>query len=221
MRGVALAFAVTVVFSMFLPCISVKMASPTISGEVKKDTYSVSPTDVYEFSSADISYYKKMVKSHTESGVIEEVKGYVRSTNDGDGVLKIFYLAAFWDKDASSVLSIIGNSQILLMALAAIIIGAINNSIFEQKKMKRQKLVMFILVCTSLVYLISNIVMALVCRNNVTYAMSPYINFTVGASSIISLICVIGIVAAFYIRNPQEKKIEYDDPDVSYAPYVV
>ena len=219
-RGVALAAVMVMVFSMFLPCLSVKMAVPANYGDAKTETFNVSPSDVYEFSYNDVSFYDKLGNSLGEDGLIQKIYDAVKKKGDDGAGLTAFYVSAFSHSDPSPMFAASGSVRMLLMLLSAIILAGISGQIFEKKRIKRQKLLMFASVCSALLYFISNIVISAVCYDNISFEVSRHLKFSVGIGSVLALISIITAVVALYIPNPQRIEVEYDNPDVSYAPYV-
>ena len=98
---------------------------------------------------------------------------------------------------------------------------AVMRLILSKVMIKRKKGLIIGSATCVLIYLVLAILVSMVCNNNIGDEMSHYVMISLGRGPILATIFTTVAIAAMSIRGKKITSREYDNPDVSYAPYVI
>ena len=221
-RVLALICLAVAVVAMFLPFVVVKTATYSGTYIFKKSLF-INARDVYEFATSEISYFDK----NMQPADLEEFIRYVRnvasgySTNVPAGT-DIFNRVIFdYCYDADVLYTFSGIFSAVSLLLISLLFAKVLRAIEDQTQVKKQGRVMIFSVACVLAYLIFGISMAGVCNMNTPWQIDTYLRFSVGIGPILALVFLVAAIVILSLKDKKKAAREYDNPDVSYDPYIV
>lgn len=216
-KGLALACAFVAVLSMFLSAIAVKIKTPSgYSGR-----YLIRASDIYEMGANDVNYYTSDTTSTTDEEFIDFVKGMANGGRKSRDVIKVFGLAVFREGDVSALFTLSSVIQILLMIILTVLMKRNLSCVLDQKQREKPAATLMLSAVLAFINLCLNIALSVVCYTNLGSEVGKYVLFSIGVGPILTVISIFAMIIVFVIRKPKERAPEYDNPDTSYAPYII
>ena len=146
------------------------------------------------------------------------VSGYKTNSRS---FIKVFDLAAFREGDFSAIFTLCSVMQIIYMIMLTVLMNHNLTVATEEDKTEKPTMTIILTTALALINLVLDIVVSVVCYLNIGSEVGKYVLFTIGIGPVISTVCIFAIIVLFVLRAPKEKVPEYDNPDTSYAPYIV
>ena len=221
---IATACVLLVMLSVLLPSISVSLTKFE-DGRTRTSVEYVYSSDMAEFSSYARSYYKEFTSEYTATMIRDimndEMSRYESSTEPLNRILLKGYSNA-----TRTIYGFIHVMTLFMLALSARILYVQVYSVLGKAKIKRQQLfgkITLALICATLFILC--VVMVFFAKDAshswTVYGVEYGILLKTGIGPILAFMSA--VVACFAYSKPR-KMISinpYDNPDISYAPYVV
>ncbi len=218
------AIALLFIISVFLPCINIDIYNER-TGEIEQ-TVSVSPDQLHEISDGEMRYYSK-TSSSSFAAIIADM---VEQVDDGDidkGKIgaKMLYPIIFGcgRLDIRVLFVFIIFVTLMTLVFGGLLLRSILLNIFFNKSndssITAYKVLTFM---STVLYTLLFWILSLITASSFNGQLSAFMDASVGAGPILMLICIIALLV--FPRNPKEYKYvdrDYDNADVSYAPYVV
>ena len=220
---VSIAAALLCMISIFLPFGRIGL---TYYGESGKSEGSLdySAYDIGMQSASNIRYFAR-INGNDAREMLREIPGKILSDKNGyreygDTVyLTTLISAARTDVTVLNLIISFASLFVLLFSasfiykkLAALALGK------EEKPTGAAKAFALIL---SILLLLLAIVVVLITKTAISGNVARYVKYTVGAGPIISIVSAILMIKFSKYKRKKREAISYDDPDVSYAPYVI
>ena len=220
-RATAFVAVIIAAFAIFLPCISARFAISKSKGADVK-TYGISAAEIHELTDSEWDFYYVQGDLISDEQFIHMVSG-ISSKNKRNSYLAdtLLHITMFISRDSKNMYTLMSMVQFVLMIMISVLIRGMFKSIFERKTFEHQGVFLVLTTLLSVIYLILTIVISAVSYSGMSYQMALRASFSIGASPIVMSVCMIITIIALNIREPEVKSIEYDNPDVSVAPYVI
>ena len=222
---IASAIALLAVISMFLPCISVDFAAnPGKRGDVKTKTYWVDSTDIYEVSQNESSYYAQISGSMTEDSIAEIANKTASKSQGvdkqiGSSMLNIVLFSA--GDGIGALYTVTSIVELLTLFVILLLFKNILESVLKREAMQAQNNLPVVAIVVSLIYLVLSGAVCAVANSNLTATTAQYIFFSVGIGPVMLAVCTIALYICMKVRHIEKTLVEYDNPDVSSAPYII
>ena len=222
-KVVALVCLILAVVAMFMPFAKIQLAAIDSYGVVKTESMSVSVNNFYELSSEDVAYLTSIADSYSKTELLLHIASIVSGRELSDSVdTEIFNTVAFrYNEGIEYVYTLIGIFAILSALIISLFVLAIMRLILSKVMIKRKKGLIIGTAACVLIYLVLAILVSMVCNNNIGDEMSHYVMISLGRGPILATIFTTIAIASMSIRGKKTTSREYDNPDVSYAPYVI
>jgi hypothetical protein len=223
---VCAALLITVMISVFMPCIKIDIGPHADSGN--EETLYLSLPNLYETTSEDIAYYKTVSRDKYYNMISSLLEHPDDSLYDGKSVSEaFFYIFAFvccnWDFRVFWGLIFVVTLMTLIVT-GILLCNVLTDLLFDKSLIKRAgwlKILNLICIGVNLFLLIF-----IVCMDNIylTSKLRPIISFRLGFAMAWMLIAMIIYIVLSFNKKKKESVInmdtDYDNADVSYAPYV-
>jgi hypothetical protein len=219
-RMVCCALMILLVVSIFLPCSTISIWHA--NGET--DTYHVDVTDIKEMTVGDLKNYRLVARQYG-ANVIDNLKagevGSIQTDDIGETLFHTVMLCRINPKVIYVAVIII--TMITLVFIGLLLWSTLRHCFFEIPKFKGMKALKVFTTMSIAVYLIMMIVLNVVVQFCLLLDLSYMVGFSIGLGTIIAPVIM---VALLIIRQKSVKKVinrntDYDNADVSYAPYVL
>ena len=208
---------------MFLPCISVGFAAPG-KRSVQTETHYIYPQSMYEFASNDVTYLNDIANNVPEEFFVEWVYSGVKEHEGfGNAAMDALNWVSFHYVDGMPVVfGFIAGFHVfavLALSLAIVILLAF---VIRKRAVKRPKALLFFINVLTTGYLLMNLTLIIINNVSMSSSVRSRVIFNVGIAPIAAVVCTVIASILFAIPARRNSAVsEYDDPDVSYAPYVV
>ena len=220
---VCCALVAVVILSVFLPCIDLHVSTPN-----GKQTRSVllAPTDIHEMTADDIEYYQSnnsnTCREELDSQINEALTTFVHDDTLSWRML-VTFMTGVRRNNVNYLYGIVMTTTILTLISACVLLWLLLHKVFMRGRLG------FLITVFKLVTLISStinfimyMVLILVLKANLTGDMLLRMDPTLSVGAFLMIICAI---AALLVKVKAKRQIQvdraYDNPDVSYAPYVI
>ena len=223
MRNIlALGCLVIAMFSIFLPVLSVQVAAEH-SGEIVEETFYLSAKEIYEISDVDMDRMNVAIKAFPKTSFEAFIQKAALSPGSVTAAARsIFYYVAFRYSYGTEIFCVIMGITYLLGAyIFALFILRMISHILHKKEIKHKRFLMFTSVFFSALNLAFAFAMSGICNAYIPDSTARILVLSVSAGPIVSLVATLAAVASLLIRDKQKQKREFDNPDVSYDPYVI
>lgn len=219
-RIITMLLLATSIITVFMPVISTSCAMPKTKRSVTKSADAVYLKELFEFSSEESDYYSEYLEY--EDGFISLAEAVAKKKAEEGSGAELFHAAIYSNGNLTALYVITTIFAICFVILAATLLrryltaflsGGGNASFDKHLK--------FTVLFASL-YLIFSIVPLIVANSSLTYDLSRYVLFRIGSGPVLSL--AITLAAYIFVRlTPikNEAVEKFDNPDVSFAPYVI
>lgn len=214
---IALACATIAVFAMFTACITVKTVTPYGN----RRGVAIKAGDVYEFNYDDVYYYTQRVNTATEESLADMAMDICDGVVSSRESLQLFNTCAFWSGDVSGLYTFLAVVQIISLIFLGIITKKLILRIVDGDKGEKPQFSLLVGTFASLMYLGLSIALSFLCYTNLPTTVGRYVLFTIGIGPIFVILGVAGVIVSLTLRQPKSVAVQYDRPDVSYAPYVI
>ena len=221
-RVAALLCLVLAVLAVFLPFASVQLATMK-NGEVLTESFSVSVNNFYELSYSDASYYTSMTNMYSKSDLLLLIDNIVngRVSYDSMGADMFNKIAFRYNIGIEYLYTIIGIFALITAFVLVLFVMAVMRLVLSKRMIRHKKALMAFSLMSTSIHLALSILISVVCNVNMNSDIAHYVLISVGAGPILSVILTLVAVVLLSIRSKSETLCEHDNPDVSYAPYVV
>ena len=215
-----LGIALVITASSLLPTMSIKFAHNGTSGVKTAEIY-VTPSTMGELSSADVSEVADLSKAESYEDLIAVGKEATSRTGTEASAFDVFNVLAvgYGRIDVSFLYLLAIAVSVFMLAVLAFLIKNIALSAFfgARKKTRPLKLLLILL---SGVNLVVYIVLCVLGKTSAYGELEYVIKVSVGIGPI--LIFVLSVLFVCLFHTHEEKTVDrgYDNPDVSYAPFV-
>jgi hypothetical protein len=213
--------AMLITASVFLPSMGIKFAYDGSSGVKTAMVYATS-NSVGEFSSADIDVIADMGKDESYEAlftVCEEATSRAGTEATAFDVFNVLTVGHGRIDASFLYLFIIAVSVLMLLVLALLIRNITLRAFFGARK--KTGFLKLLLVLLSVANLVIYIALCVLGKTSAYGELEYIIKVSVGAGPILIFILSVLLVSLFHTH--EEKTIDkgYDNPDVSYAPFVM
>lgn len=219
-RMVCCALMILLVVSIFLPCNTISIWHA--NGET--DNYFVDVMDIKELPVSDLKAYRATAL-HYGTAIIDDLdKGQVGNIQTDDTGETLFHTVMICRIDPRIIYrAVITVTMITLLFVGFLLFSTIRHCFFEIPKFRGMKALKVFATIAIAIYLIMMIVLNIVVMLCLRLDLSYAVGFSIGIGAIIAPVIM---VALLIIRQKSVKKVinrntDYDNADVSYAPYVL
>ena len=212
--------ALLITASVFLPSMGIKFAYNSSSG-VKTAAVYATPNSIGEFSSADVNEFAGLSKTESGEALVAVCKEATSRAGTEATAFDIFNVLTIGHGriDVSFLyLFVIAVSVLMLFVIALLIRNITLRAFFGARK--KTGFLKLLLVLLSVANLVVNIALY-VSGKTATYGELEYIiKVSLGAGPILIFILSVLFVSLFHTHHEKTVDRGYDNPDVSYAPFV-
>ena len=217
---VSIIFAVAALLVAFMPCISLSCATPSSPGKTEFGTAYVSPTEIYEFTHEDYRYYRTSLTTSKN-----EIISAAEDIADNSAVINlqtdVFHNVIYSVGDLSVLYICNAVALIGFMIFAASNLRNLVDLHMYGKRAEHMKRTRVFMILFASVYLCMSIALTVMANLALTIILSRHMLFLVGAGPVLALIFSIISIVAENKKSPKAETYEFDNPDISSAPYVI
>ncbi len=219
-RMVCCVLMILLVVSIFLPCSTVSIWHE--NGET--DTYFVDITDIKEMPVSDLKNYRTVARQYGATVIDNLESGQVGSIQTDDVGKTLFHTVMICRIDPRIIYgAVIAVTMITLLFVGFLLWSTVRHCFFETPKFGSMKALKVFSTMSIAAYLVMVIVMNIVIQFCLLLDLSYMLGFSIGIGTIIAAVIMVAILI---IRQKSVKKVvnrntDYDNADVSYAPYVL
>ena len=218
---ISLFFALLLLVSLLFPVISVN-AALKINSRTTEDTLKIGYSDITEPTSADIRFYLSGSSHEQKIKLYDDLRMAGRQDNISETVLDRVMVACGRIDPSILYIAVFLINSFVLLVFATLCSRLVKKAFYSipNKRIMSLKVMLMILALSQCVVLF---IICIFANESIGLSQNLALNFKIGAGPIFSLICALGILVSSDRNKDDEKLIDtyYDNPDVSYAPYVV
>lgn len=218
----ALVCVIIAAFSIFLPVMSVETA--TLRGKnVIERTFWLSSDEFYELSYYDVERLTEGSAAYSKNDFEKYVADVTRNGDDTKSAARsIFYYIAFRYSYGAEILSLIMAICYVLSAyVLSLFAMRMFSHILSKQPLKRKGFLMFMSVLSTVLNLSLAFALAGICNMYMPDSTAQMVVFSVSFGPILSLVATAVAVIVLVLHDKVRVGREYDNPDVSYDPYVI
>ena len=213
-----------IMISVFLPCFTL---SVTRTGLVSSQTTAqpVFMSDMAEFDYRTRNYYKRMTDDETVALIQSAWEKNLTRFEASNGVLNRVLMRN--DSSLANMIyfSLYALSILLLFVCARVLMS--QNAVFMKRadrSKKKKGARVFLTVLTAIVFAVASIALLVLLSARSTWSgvgADYYLKYAMGIAPTLSLMSAIVLCFSFGKERKKKNLPSYDNPDISYAPYVV
>ena len=219
-RMVCCVLMILMVVSIFLPCNTISIWHE--NGDT--DTYFVDVMDIKEMPVSDLKAYRATA-IHYGTAIVDNLeKGQVGNMQTDDVGETLFHTVMICRIDPRIIYgAVIAVTIITLLFVGSLLWSTIRHCFFEIPKFGGMKAIKLFTTMAIAAYLIMMIVLNVAVMLCLRLDLSYTVGFSIGIGAVLAPVFMVAILI---IRQKSVKKVitrnvEYDNADVSYAPYVL
>ena len=219
--AISAAVALVMLVSLLSPMISVRIANPERPSEI--DSYAMSASELYYTTGADISHYSKTTSRSNTDKITTAIsdafdEGITASTNE---ILNDLITGVNRRDNSGLYLAIQIFTFISLSLILLFLFSLGRKYILGHKCDGAVKGFRILSMLATLVSAILAISLFFVAKGAITEELSYILTFALGAGPVLLVVLSVAMGFTFKVSESKYQGIEYDDPDVSYSPYVI
>lgn len=215
--------ALLMLILMLCPMVAVKLANPYYPKNT--DTIGLSVGDIYYTTGDDIVYFASTSSTYNTNKINDTIKAhFTKNTEDDLPTDELLYdlMTGVRRRDNSGLylaLQIVMLINLVLVGLLLFTLGC--RHLLSSKCEGMLKFLKITVMLLALTLAVLSIVIAIVADGAVTNELSYVMKVNVGVAPVLLILSAIALVASMGIKEVVYLDRDYDNPDVSYAPYVI
>ena len=209
-------------FSIFLPVMSVETAA--LRGKnVAEQTFWFSSDEIYELSYYDVNHLTVNTTEYAKTDFEAYVAEVARNGDTTNSAARsIFYYIAFrYSYGAETICVIMAICYVLSAYVLSLFAMRMFSHILSKQPLKGKKFLMFMSVFSTVLNLSLAFALTGICNMFMPDSTAQMVVFSVSFGPILSLVATLVAVIVLVLHDKVRVSREYDNPDVSYDPYVV
>ena len=220
---VSVVLALMCIVSVFLPFGKIGFTMHKGNSKYEMELgYSV--TDIGIQSAEDIDYYASVSRSRAEAllkDAPEKIYTNKKAYSEYADTVYLTTLVGAGRVDVTPINTAISLVSLSLLMLSGLFIYIKITGILFSREEKNIVKIAILNLLLSAALLVLGVVVVIITKTSLSGTVSNYIRYTVGAGPIIALVSGILLLKISNRKARERNIINYDEPDVSYAPYTV